>query len=103
MTSQPTSVRTWLVFPLAFSILLTAGYCHAHFSPLNGVAVNACENKARSEACQYQGGHNDLYMGTCQYMSTVLMCVRNKPIQKVNSNKTTSLQEHKVAQETPAK
>lgn len=65
------------------SLLLTSGYALGHSGPLNKVAVNACTDKRKSDDCQYQGHHDDLYIGTCQYMATTLMCVRNQPIQKI--------------------
>ncbi|TXR54870.1 hypothetical protein [Reinekea thalattae] len=56
----------------------------AHGGPLNEQAVQACIAKTVSENCQYQGHHNDLYIGTCQYLTEQsLMCVRNKPIQTI--------------------
>ncbi|RBW46340.1 hypothetical protein DS885_08720 [Psychromonas sp. B3M02] len=68
----------------------------AHSGPLNKLALQACTEKARSQACQYEGVHNDLYIGTCQYMSTALMCVRNQPIQTIESDKDASDTTHKT-------
>jgi hypothetical protein len=66
----------------------------AHSGHINEKAVEACTEKARSEACQYNGGHDDLYIGSCQYMSTTLMCVRNQPIQKIESTEVESKETH---------
>ena len=66
----------------------------AHSGPLNEIAVKACDAKARSEACQYEGMHNDLYVGSCQYMSTTLMCVRNQPIQEIEPKQSETLATH---------
>lgn len=60
---------------------------YAHSWPLNKVSLKACIKKKKSQVCEYQGSHNDLYIGTCQYVSeNKLICVRNKPIKKINSN-----------------
>lgn len=70
---------------IGFIILLTffVSYSQAHSLPLNQVALKACQEKERSQACRYSGHHNDLYIGTCQLVTEKkLICVRNKPIQK---------------------
>ncbi|MFT6927163.1 MAG: hypothetical protein ACJAZP_002792 [Psychromonas sp.] len=94
MTFKTTLERGLLGLLVAVTLLLTASYADAHSTPLNSVAVKACDHKARSQACQYEGGHSDLYVGTCQYMSKDLICVRNQPIQKITSSKTESEEEH---------
>tara|TARA_R110001583_G_scaffold26533_8_gene95541 strand:- start:937 stop:1242 length:306 start_codon:yes stop_codon:yes gene_type:complete len=68
--------------------LLTTSYVQAHSGPLNEIAIKVCDTKKRSQACQYEGGHNDLYIGSCQYMSTTLMCVRSQPIQIIDDSTT---------------
>lgn len=69
-----------------FTFLLAAGYASAHSAPLNSVAMEACKGKKKSQVCQYEGLHDDLYVGSCQYVSDEnLICVRNKPIQIINS------------------
>ena len=74
-----------------FSFLLAVGYACAHSAPLSRVAVEACKEKEKSQVCQYEGHHDDLYLGTCQYVSDQdLICVRNKPIQKMYSGKVKS-------------
>ena len=95
MTSKNTLQKTLLVFLATSTLFLTASNSHAHSGQLNSVPVKACDNKARSEACQYEGGHSDLYIGTCQYMATDLICVRNQPIQKNESKKNEPDEEHK--------
>ena len=77
-------------------LLLTTSYLQAHSGPLNQIALKACDVKSRSQSCQYEAGHQSLYIGTCQYMSEVLMCVRNQPIQKIEANNNESTtEEHK--------
>ena len=71
-------------------LCLFSSYSFAHSIPLNEIAVKACDNKQRSDQCQYEGGHDDLYIGSCQYMSDSLMCVRNQPIQTITVNNKTS-------------
>lgn len=64
-------------------MLATSG-ASAHSAPLNKQAMQACKEKQKSQACQYEGHHDDLYIGTCQYVSDEnLICVRNKPIRKL--------------------
>ena len=77
-----------LMLLAASTVLLAPSYAIAHSGPLNEIAVDACNEKAKSDACEYEGGHHDLYIGTCQYMATALMCVRNQPIQKVKAKKS---------------
>ena len=49
------------------------------------MAIDSCNEKKRSQACQYQSHHNDMYIGTWQYVSNdELTCVRNRPIQKID-------------------
>lgn len=66
--------------------LLVLNNAYAHSIPLNKIAVKVCENKARSASCEYEGAHSDLYIGTCQYMSSDLLCVRNQPIKKIEAS-----------------
>ncbi|MFT2089762.1 hypothetical protein [Paraglaciecola sp. 2405UD69-4] len=69
---------------------MQATNAYAHSGPLNELAIKACVQKQRSKACRYQGVHNDLYIGTCQHMAESLLCVRNQPIQQLDtSNKNT--------------
>lgn len=76
------------------SLLLTANVC-AHAGPLNDAALLVCQQKQRSQACQYEGGHNDLFIGTCQYVSEEdLICVRNRPIQKADPDKEEAERAH---------
>jgi len=84
--------NTLSLLSLVPTLLLTATYANAHSGPLSEIAVKACHEKVRSEACQYESGHQDLYLGTCQYMSTTLMCVRNQPIQ-LNDEKQAETEE----------
>jgi hypothetical protein len=74
------------VLCVGIGLILLASDALAHSGPLNSLALKACEAKKRSSACQYEGVHNDLYIGTCQYMAEALMCVRNKPIQIIDND-----------------
>tara|TARA_R110001583_G_scaffold57547_2_gene172181 strand:+ start:26394 stop:26642 length:249 start_codon:yes stop_codon:yes gene_type:complete len=65
--------------------MLTTNQVDAHAGHLNEKAITVCTDKVRSDACQYEGGHDDLFIGTCQYMVETLMCVRNQPIQKIDA------------------
>ncbi|MBU2952676.1 hypothetical protein [Marinobacter sp. F3R08] len=68
-----------------FGLLAIGGQAWSHSGPLNTAALEVCQEKSRSQACQYHGHHNDLYIGTCQYVSDEdLICVRNKPVQKLD-------------------
>lgn len=74
-----------------FTFLLAVGHAYAHSAPLNKVAMEACKEKQKSQVCQYQGHHDDLYLGTCQYVSDEnLICVRNKPMRKIESGEVQS-------------
>ena len=96
MTSKNTLQKTVLVCLATSILLLTASSSYAHSGSLNKVAVEVCKQKEKSQACQYNGGHSDLYIGTCQLISkTDLICVRNQPIKKIESAKTESEKEHK--------
>lgn len=76
--------KAFLAALIFFVLGAINGQLLAHGGPLNEQAVQACLTKQRSQACQYQGHHNDLYIGTCQYLTEQsLMCVRNKPIQTI--------------------
>ncbi|MDO6682633.1 MULTISPECIES: hypothetical protein [unclassified Oceanobacter] len=75
----------------SISILLLSNamcsWAYAHSLPLNSMAIEACQAKEKSQDCQYSGHHNDLYIGTCQLATeTKLICVRNKPIQKIEDD-----------------
>jgi len=72
-------------------LLVSAGSANAHGGNLSQPALKACEDKKRSQECQYEGHHNDLYIGTCQFVSEdTLICVRNKPIQNSNPDNVNS-------------
>lgn len=88
--------KQFCLLALGVISLFVSNAALAHSGPLNKLALQACTEKARSQACQYEGVHNDLYIGTCQYMSTALMCVRNQPIQTIESDKDTSDTTHKT-------
>ncbi|MGO2012470.1 MAG: hypothetical protein ACTJH9_11080 [Pseudoalteromonas sp.] len=81
-----------MVACLASTALFMTGFSYAHSNSLNEVAVKACHEKVKSQSCSYDGGHNDLYIGSCQYMADDLLCVRNQPIKKIDSTKKTDHQ-----------
>tara|TARA_R110002060_G_scaffold77660_1_gene89406 strand:+ start:717 stop:1028 length:312 start_codon:yes stop_codon:yes gene_type:complete len=87
MTFKYSLIKSIILLLTILASFLTANYSYAHAGPLNKLAVSACENKNKSNACSYEGTHNDLYIGTCQYMANDLMCVRNQPIQKIQNKK----------------
>ena len=80
------------------TLLFTTTLVQAHSGPLSEIAVKACDVKSRSQSCQYEDGHQNLYIGSCQYMSETLMCVRNQPIQKIETD-SVSKQEAKDTHE----
>jgi len=64
-------------------LLTVTSYAGAHSAPLGNEALQACFDKQKSQYCEYKGHHNDLYIGTCQYIDEQqLVCVRNKAKQK---------------------
>jgi len=66
---------------LSFALLLQTN-AHAHSGSTTSAAWKVCNNKPKSEACEYKGFHGDRYIGTCQSMSAHMVCVRNQPIIK---------------------
>lgn len=80
------------------TFFLATSFVHAHSGPLSEIAVKSCDVKSRSQSCQYEDGHQNLYIGSCQYMSETLMCVRNQPIQKIETD-SVSKQEAKDTHE----
>ncbi|WP_426357765.1 hypothetical protein ACPUVO_15095 [Pseudocolwellia sp. HL-MZ19] len=87
-------LKNSLTFIPVALLFFTLGYANAHLGPLNEIAVKACATKEKSQMCQYEGGHNDLYLGTCQYMADELMCVRNQPIQFIEQPEGTEQTKH---------
>ena len=79
---------------VSIALFFTLGQANAHSGPLNEIAIKACVSKEKSQMCQYEGGHNDLYIGTCQYMADNLMCVRNQPIQFIEQSKEKNKLKH---------
>jgi hypothetical protein len=53
---------------------------NAHDSHTHKAPWKACEVKTKMDQCSYTNGEGDLFKGTCQLFSKVLMCVRNQPI-----------------------
>ena len=86
--------RQWSLPWLTAILFSVSNLAFAHSGPLNKLALAACNEKLRSQACQYEGVHDDLYIGKCQYMSTALMCVRNQPIQKIINEQSESEATH---------
>ncbi|MDO6459140.1 hypothetical protein Q4485_00365 [Granulosicoccaceae sp. 1_MG-2023] len=62
------------------ALMLPLMQAHAHSAPIPGASLEACDARAKSDACEYKGQHGERYIGTCQWMAESLMCVRNKPI-----------------------
>ena len=80
-------MKTPLSSIVALILPLVAGNALAHSIPLDREAMVACQKKARSQACEYRDHHNNRYIGTCQHLSEKeLICVRNRPIQKADSD-----------------
>lgn len=75
-------------------LLAAPTFLNAHSGLLNGAAVKACADKVKSQSCKYEGGHNDLYIGSCQYMADDLMCVRSQPIQKIDKGISSPIKSH---------
>ncbi len=101
MTSKTNLESAFFVLFAVFSLSLTAGNSHAHSGSLNKVAVDVCKEKEKSQSCRYEGGHSDLYIGSCQLISdTDLICVRNKPIQKIESANNETEKDHSVRKKT---
>lgn len=105
MTPKYTLKKTLFAIPATLIVLLSAGYAYAHAGPANEAAVTACEEKERSQSCEYTGGHNDLYIGFCRYRFMTgdeLICVRTEPIRKVDPDKDESADDHEHGEAKPA-
>ena len=61
-------------------------FLFAHSAIINNEAWLVCENQTRSDACEFTDNHDSIYRGTCQLMSEKLLCVRNQPIEKADSD-----------------
>ena len=48
----------------------------------NAFMWRACDGRQLDDACAFQNAEHDLYRGSCQLMSNVLVCVRNQPIER---------------------
>jgi len=53
---------------------------------LSNDAWQVCEDCARSNSCEYTDNHENIYRGTRQVMSDKLLCVRNQPIDKADTD-----------------
>ncbi|MEP0177163.1 MAG: hypothetical protein ABJH28_07120 [Paraglaciecola sp.] len=58
------------------------------------LALKACVIKEGLKRVDMKGGPNDLYIGTCQYMGENLMCVRNQPIQPLDTSIKSTKPDH---------
>lgn len=80
-------MRNYLSFThkLACSIIFMSVSClaAAHGQHVNTKPWKACEEAIKDAPCSYVVNETDLYKGSCQAMSEVLMCVRNMPIEKI--------------------
>lgn len=88
---------------LSFALLSPTHNALAHSGSSTSAAWKACDNKVKSESCEYKGFHGDRYIGTCQYMSAYMMCVRNQPIIKAKPKIEKIEKEDKVTPEVPEK
>lgn len=61
--------------------LLVVANVTAHQGTLNQLPWMACEDKNLNDSCVFYNASEDVYRGTCQSMSEVLMCVRNQQIE----------------------
>jgi hypothetical protein len=83
---------------LTLSLSLFTASVWAHSAPLDTQALDVCKLKEKSQSCQYQGHHNDLYIGTCQLVDDQnLTCVRNQPIIKLGESSANSGSEKPLA------
>lgn len=60
----------------------------SHSASINKEPWLVCENQTRSDVCEFTDNHQNIYRGTCRVMSEELMCVRNQPIEKAESDMT---------------
>ncbi|MEB8433034.1 YHYH protein [Cocleimonas sp. KMM 6892] len=77
-TKKVLGIKAWWLLSLV--LLLSTSYSYAHSGSTTKAAWDACDNKSKSQSCEFKGVHKGLYRGTCQSISSSMMCVRNKPI-----------------------
>jgi hypothetical protein len=63
--------------------IATSGVLFAHDGHHTNKAWEACKEKQLSDTCSYILQENMLYKGTCRAVNEALLCVRNKPIEKL--------------------
>jgi hypothetical protein len=68
------------LFVIFLTFILLSSIANAHDSHIHTAPWEACEDMKKSKQCAYTNGDGDLFQGTCQLFSDVLMCVRNQPI-----------------------
>lgn len=87
-------LKTLSVCCLLITLTLSSA-SYGHQGHIDQAASIACVDKKLSEACSYQNVHQDLYKGSCRSIMEKMICVRNEPIQKLE----TSFFEEQVTEE----
>lgn len=75
-----------LALVLALWSIFAAGAAKAHDSNFSQEPWSVCEAREINDSCAFTNSNEDLYRGTCQSMSGALICVRNQPILRQQSN-----------------
>ncbi|MGO3785152.1 MULTISPECIES: hypothetical protein [Pseudoalteromonas] len=77
-------------------IILYSSHTLSHAGHVSDQPWHVCQDKNVNERCSYEL-NNKLYQGSCQVANKVLMCVRNKPIIDL----TTQRSQSKVQEQNP--
>ncbi len=65
---------------------LNSAPAHAHRGLHSAPARRACSQRELGEACSWTDARQARYIGTCREVSTSLLCVRNRPIERSGSD-----------------
>lgn len=69
----------------------------AHQGHVQQAPWKVCKMRQLGHACSWQDGHHNIYEGTCQQVSSSLMCVRNRPIRKAILGEASNADRHTTA------
>lgn len=71
---------------IALGIITLGSSLMAHSGHRHDAPWEACSDLKKEDNCSYHDANKDLFKGSCQLFNTHLMCVRNQPIIRANTN-----------------
>ena len=63
-------------------LVLASPFLRAHDGHSSRLPWAACDDRVLGEYCEFENANHDRYRGTCQAVSSDLMCVRNQPLMR---------------------